>query len=78
MIDRDAAINRERELGELLRENVRLRREIEVLRHQAYLLLPEPAMRFRFIADHARQFPVKYMATALGVSRSGFYASRRS
>ena len=78
MTDRDAVIARERELGDLLRENVRLRREIEVLRHQVARLAPEPAMRFRFIADHAHRFSVKDMTDALGVSRSGFYKWRKS
>ena len=76
MTDRDDVISRERELVELLRENIRLRRECEALRHQVARLLPEPAMRFLFIAGHTHQFSVKRMIDTLGVSRSGFYKWR--
>jgi putative transposase len=51
-----------------------MEREILVSGH---LLRQGAAVRFAFIRDHRREFPIEALRDALGVSRSGFYARDR-
>ena len=60
-------------IHELETENRRLRMEKDILKKSHGLLCQGKFMRYRFIDEHKKAWPVNLMCGVLSVSRSGYY-----
>ena len=61
------------EVARLRRELDRVRMERDIVKGHRHLL-GDAAMKFRFVAEHAKSWPVRAICRVLGVSPSGYYA----
>ena len=60
-------------IHELETENRRLRMEKDILKKATAFFAKEKLMRYRFIDEHKKAWPVILMCDVLSVSRSGYY-----
>ncbi|WP_438357004.1 IS3 family transposase [Legionella jamestowniensis] len=66
------------ELRQLREENRRLKMEKEILKKAGGLLCSGNEVKYSFIAQHEKVWPIDKMCLLLGVLRSGYYRYRRN
>lgn len=64
------------DLGQLRRENAKLKEENEILKKSGHLLRAGVDVKYEFINTHRHSYAVTTMCRTLRVSTSGYYAAR--